>query len=166
MEKRKFYKENINNNEGQNRDIISMRRDQNRAAINEHRELILKQKQDSVRETRLQSVDCDTIKHKINQDYENYNKMRSHQVKEVHTIQDVVKQQKMDKLDKNLNNKFEKRVIETKAKKLAAAEEIENLENIEKALMDQLSRTTQKRDEKMQIIRDINSSTRNIKTNE
>jgi hypothetical protein len=68
MEKRKFYKENINNNEGQNREIISMRRDQNRQAIAEHRELILKQKQDTVRETRLQSVDCDTIKHKINQD--------------------------------------------------------------------------------------------------
>ena len=31
---------------------------------------------------------------------------------------------KMDKLDKILNDKFEKRVIETKAKKSAAAEEI------------------------------------------
>jgi len=71
MEKRKFYKENINNNEGQNREIITMRRDQTRAAIAEHKEMILKQKQDRVRETRLQSVDCDTIKHKINQDYEN-----------------------------------------------------------------------------------------------
>jgi len=48
-----------------------MRRDQNRSAIKEHKEFILKQKQDRVRETRLQSVDCDTIKHKINHDYEN-----------------------------------------------------------------------------------------------
>lgn len=71
MERRNFYKQNINNNEGQNRDIINMRREQNKCAIAEHKDLILKQKQDRVRETRLQSVDCDTIKHKINQDYEN-----------------------------------------------------------------------------------------------
>jgi len=68
MERRKFYKENVNSNEGQNREIITMRRDQNRHAIAEHKDMILKQKQDRVRETRLQSVDCDTIKHKINQD--------------------------------------------------------------------------------------------------
>jgi len=48
--------------------------------------------------------------------------------------------------------------METKEKKLAVTSEIEQLENIEKALMEQLSRTTQKRDEKMQIIRDINSN--------
>lgn len=34
---------------------------------------------------------------------------------------------------------------------------IDSLENIEKALMEQLSKTTQKRDEKMQIIRTINN---------
>jgi len=61
----------VNSNEGQNREIITMRRDQNRNAIAEHKDMILKKKQDRVHETRLQSVDCDTIKHKINQDYEN-----------------------------------------------------------------------------------------------
>jgi len=55
--------------------------------------------------------------------------MRSHQVKEVHTIQEVVKKQKQDKLDKNLTDKFEKRVFETKAKKMECAQGIENLEN-------------------------------------
>ena len=74
--------------------------------------------------------------------------MRSYQVKEVHTIQEVVKKQKAEKLDKNLTEKFEKRVMETKAKKMECAQGIENLENYEKALMEQLSRTTQKRDEK------------------
>jgi len=53
-------------------------------------------------------------------------------------------------------------MFETKAKKMECSEGIENLENYEKALMEQLSRTTQKRDEKMQIIRDINSSTKHI----
>lgn len=164
MDRRQFYKSNINSNEGQNREIINMRRDQNRQAISEHQLLILKQKQDRVRETRLQSIDCDTIKHKINQDYENYNQMRSTQVKEVHTIQEVLKKQKEQGNDKHLTHKFEKRVMETKEKKLAVSSEIEQLENIEKALMEQLSRTTQKRDEKMQIIKDINSSNRHMKT--
>lgn len=91
--------------------------------------------------------------------------MRSYQVKEVHTIQEVVKKQKAEKLDKNLTEKFEKRVMETKAKKMECAQGIENLENYEKALMEQLSRTTQKRDEKMQIIRDINSSTKHLSKN-
>jgi len=91
--------------------------------------------------------------------------MRSYQVKEVHTIQEVVKKQKAEKLDKNLTDKFEKRVMETKAKKMECSQGIENLENYEKALMEQLSRTTQKRDEKMQIIRDINSSCLHLSKN-
>lgn len=55
--------------------------------------------------------------------------MRSYQVKEVHTIQEVVKKQKAEKLDKNLTDKFEKRVFETKAKKMECSQGIENLEN-------------------------------------
>jgi len=88
--------------------------------------------------------------------------MRSNQVKDIHSIQELTKKDKNEKLDKNLNDKFEKRVFETKQKRMQANEEIENLELMEEALMEQLSRTTQKRDEKMQIIRDINSGTKNI----
>jgi len=57
-----------------------------------------------------------------------------------------------------LAQKFNTRIQEIHTEKSQVSTNIESLEQMEKALMEQLSRTTQKREEKMKIIREINTN--------
>jgi len=84
--------------------------------------------------------------------------MRSYQVKEFMQGLSAFKREKEMQNEQYLVNKFNSRVNEMKSEKTQVNSEIENLEAEEKALMEQLSRTTQKRDEKMHVIRQINQT--------
>lgn len=68
MHNRHWFKEHLNSNEGQNRDIINMKKEQNRMAIREHKDKLLKSKQDKVKETRFQSNDALSLKNRIFKD--------------------------------------------------------------------------------------------------
>lgn len=84
--------------------------------------------------------------------------MRTLQVKESETAAEQLKREKEQLNDQYLEEKFKKRVDDIKEEKSHVTGDIEHLEQMEKALMETLSRTTQKRDEKMSIIRTINST--------
>lgn len=68
MDNRQWFKDHLNSNEGENRELINMKREQNQMAIKEHKEKLLQQKRDLVKESRMQSTDCYSIKHRINKD--------------------------------------------------------------------------------------------------
>jgi len=68
MNTRKWFKANVNSNEGQNREIINLKKEQNIQAIREHKEKLYNTKKEIVTETRIQSNDCNSIKHKISKD--------------------------------------------------------------------------------------------------
>lgn len=59
---------------------------------------------------------------------------------------------------KHLLQKYENRIENKREHRFKIVQEIEDLEVIEKALMDELGRTTQKRDERRQKINEINHS--------
>jgi len=70
MDNRQWFKDHLNSNEGQNREVINLKREQNRHAIKEHKEKLLRSKQELVKDVRMQSNDCSSVKNKINKDYE------------------------------------------------------------------------------------------------
>jgi len=61
-------------------------------------------------------------------------------------------------LKKSLEAKYEHRVENKREKRFKIQQDIENLELTEKALMEELSRTTQKRNERKDKINEINQS--------
>jgi len=42
MDNRQWFKDHLNSNEGQNREVINLKREQNRHAIKEHKEKLLR----------------------------------------------------------------------------------------------------------------------------
>lgn len=79
-------------------------------------------------------------------------------VQKIHQAQQSMMNKRQEILKKSLDAKYENRMEQKREKRFKIQQDIEELEMTEKALMEELSRTTQKRNERKDKINEINQS--------
>ena len=79
-------------------------------------------------------------------------------IQKIHQAQQSMMNKRQEVLKKSLDAKYEHRVEHKREKRFKIQQDIEELELTEKALMEELSRTTQKRNERKDKINEINQS--------
>jgi len=79
-------------------------------------------------------------------------------VQKIHQAQQSMMNKRQEILKKSLDAKYENRMEQKREKRFKIQQDIEELELTEKALMEELSRTTQKRNERKDKINEINQS--------